>query len=76
MQSYDQFRESERLTWPVRGGVTALALGAAAYFAIGELPVAAIAAVPAVYAAYLLVVRLVVLDRCRSDKWVYGDDGW
>ena len=31
MQSYDQFRESERLTWPVRGGVTALALGAAAY---------------------------------------------
>ena len=72
MQSYDQFRESERLTWPVRGGVTALALGAAAFLAIGELPVAAIAAVSAVYAAYLLVVRLVVLDRCRSDKWVYG----
>ena len=72
MQSYDQFRESERLTWPIRGVVTALALGAAAFLAIGELPVAAIAAVPAVYAAYLLVVRLVVLDRCRSDKWVYG----
>ena len=72
MQSYDQFRESERQTWPVRGGVTALALGAAAFLAIGKLPVAAIAAVPAVYAAYLLVVRLVVLDRCRSDKWVYG----
>ena len=72
MQSYDQFRESERLTWPVRGGVTALALVAAAYFALGQLPVAAIAAVPALYVAYFLTVRLVVLDRCRSDRWVYG----
>ena len=72
MQSYEQFRESERLTWPVRGVATALALGAAAYLAYGELPVATLASVPAAYAALFLIVRLAVLDRCRSQRWVYG----
>ena len=72
MQSYEQFRESERLTWPVRGAVTALALGAAAYLAYGAMPVTTLAAVPAAYAAFFLVVRLAVLKRCRSHRWIYG----
>ena len=72
MQSYEQFRESERLTWPVRGVATALVLGAAAYLAYGELPVATLASVPAAYAAFFVIVRLAVLDRCRSYGWVYG----
>ena len=72
MQSYEQFRESERLTWPVRAVATALALGVAAYLAYGELPITAIAAVPAAYAAFFLVARLIVLGRSRSDRWVYG----
>ena len=49
MQSYEQFRESERLTWPVRAVATASALGVAGYLAYGELTVSAIAAVPAAY---------------------------
>ncbi len=72
MQSYDQFRESERLTWRVRYGVTALAMGAAAYLAYGQMPVAAVAAVPAAYAVFFLAVRLVVLNQCRSHRWIYG----
>ena len=72
MQTYDQFRESERRTWPVRGAATALALGAAGLFSFGQLPVAEISFVPALYVAFFLVVRLVILDRCRSDRWIYG----
>ena len=72
MQSYEQFRESERLTWPVRGVATVLALGAAAYLAYGELPVATLASVPAAYAAFFVAFRLLVLDQCRSQRWVYG----
>ena len=72
MQSYDQFRESESLTWRVRVGVTALVMGSAAYLAYGQLPVAAVAAVPAAYAVFFLAVRLVVLNQCRSHRWIYG----
>ena len=72
MQSYEQFRESERLTWPVRGVATALALAAAAYLAYGQLPVTTLASVPAAYAAFFVAFRLLVLDRCRSHRWVYG----
>ena len=72
MQSYDQFRESERLTWRIRYGVTALAMGAAAYLAYGQVPVATLAAVPAAYAAFFLAVRMVVLNQCRSHRWIYG----
>ena len=72
MQSYDQFRESENLTWRVRVGVTALVMGSAAYLAYGQLPVATMAAVPAAYAMFFLAVRLVVLNQCRSYRWIYG----
>ena len=72
MQSYEQFRESERLTWPLRCAVAVFALGSSVYLVYGDLPVATLASVPAAYAAFFLVVRLAVLNRCRSYPWVYG----
>ncbi len=72
MNTYDQFRESESRTWPVRAAVVAAALGASIFFSFGEAPIALALAVPAAYAAWFAFLRLFALARCRSTGRIYA----
>ena len=72
MDTHEQFRESERRTFPMRVAAVALVLAIGALLPSAHADLDSVGILAAVYAGYLGVVRLALLPRFRSDAWIYG----
>ena len=72
MDTYDQFRESERRTFWLRASVAALSIIASALLPGASFSIVGAAAVALAATALIAGVKLVLLPRFRSDAWIYG----
>ncbi|MEX0763152.1 MAG: winged helix-turn-helix domain-containing protein [Dehalococcoidia bacterium] len=72
MDTHEQFKDSERRTFTLRLALIAGSLAIASVLPGAEYPAAAVLVLVAIYAIYIAAVKLVLLDRFRSDAWIYG----